>query len=86
MPAAFAERAVSLIPNADMVTLDSGHFIPLDRPVEVATKLSDFFAKNETAVGPTSPIQRPLKRLTPQERIIPGPLGHEAHPSLIAVS
>ncbi len=29
LPAAFAERAASLIPNARMVTLDTGHFIPI---------------------------------------------------------
>ena len=43
LPAAFAERAASLIPRSDIVTVDAGHFIPLERPSEVATSLVSFF-------------------------------------------
>jgi pimeloyl-ACP methyl ester carboxylesterase len=46
LPAAFAERAASIIPNSTMVTLDSGHFIPLERPDEVAFRLRTFFEEN----------------------------------------
>lgn len=40
---AFARRAYSLIPNSNMLTLDSGHFIPLHKPEVVAAWLARFF-------------------------------------------
>jgi haloalkane dehalogenase len=43
IPEAFARRASELIPNASMVTLDSGHFIPLNQPEPVASRLAGFF-------------------------------------------
>jgi len=43
IPKAFAHRASELIPNASMVTLESGHFIPLNQPEPVATRLAGFF-------------------------------------------
>lgn len=43
IPAAFARRASELMPNASMVTLESGHFIPLHQPEPVASRLSGFF-------------------------------------------
>jgi pimeloyl-ACP methyl ester carboxylesterase len=43
IPEAFARRACALMPNADMVTLDSGHFIPLHQPESVAARLAGFF-------------------------------------------
>lgn len=46
LPAAFAEHAASLIPNASVVKLDAGHFIPLDRPTGIADCLRSFFAEN----------------------------------------
>jgi len=43
IPEAFARRASTLMPNASLVTLDSGHFIPLQQPEPVATGLAGFF-------------------------------------------
>ncbi|HEX4311979.1 MAG TPA: alpha/beta hydrolase [Acidobacteriaceae bacterium] len=43
IPEAFARRASALLPNAAVVTLDSGHFIPLHQPDSVATSLAGFF-------------------------------------------
>jgi pimeloyl-ACP methyl ester carboxylesterase len=43
IPEAFARRASELIPNASLIRLDSGHFIPLDRPEPVAAGLAGFF-------------------------------------------
>jgi pimeloyl-ACP methyl ester carboxylesterase len=43
IPETFARRASSLIPNSRMVTLDSGHFIPLHQPESVAMNLARFF-------------------------------------------
>jgi pimeloyl-ACP methyl ester carboxylesterase len=68
LPAAFADRAASLIPRSDMVTLDAGHFIPLERPREVAASLAEFFFRN-SAEAPVAPQDRKLrsrKALTPR--------------------
>jgi pimeloyl-ACP methyl ester carboxylesterase len=43
IPEAFARRASALMPNASMVTLESGHFIPLHQPEPVANGLAGFF-------------------------------------------
>ena len=43
IPEEFARRASELIPNSSMVTLESGHFIPLNQPESVATQLTGFF-------------------------------------------
>jgi pimeloyl-ACP methyl ester carboxylesterase len=43
IPEAFARRTSLLIPNSSMVTLDSGHFIPLHQPESVAMNLARFF-------------------------------------------
>jgi pimeloyl-ACP methyl ester carboxylesterase len=51
IPEAFARRASELIPNASMVTLDSGHFIPLNQPERVATKLAGFFDRHSFIQG-----------------------------------
>jgi pimeloyl-ACP methyl ester carboxylesterase len=44
IPEDFARRAASLLANASLVTLDSGHFIPLSQPESVAQGLASFFA------------------------------------------
>lgn len=49
VPASFAERARRLMPNASLVTLDCGHFIPLNQPMRVASDLSSFFGATGTA-------------------------------------
>jgi hypothetical protein len=46
LPASFAERAALLIPNSTFVTLDAGHFVPLERPNEVVSRVRIFFRKN----------------------------------------
>jgi pimeloyl-ACP methyl ester carboxylesterase len=43
IPASFAERAAREIPRAKAVFYDSGHFLPLDLPDEVAGQLSRHF-------------------------------------------
>jgi pimeloyl-ACP methyl ester carboxylesterase len=43
IPEEFARRASMLMPNASMVTVESGHFIPLHQPEPVAARLSCFF-------------------------------------------
>jgi pimeloyl-ACP methyl ester carboxylesterase len=43
LPESFARRATALIPNARFIALHSGHFIPLERAVQVAEQLATFF-------------------------------------------
>ena len=44
VPESFARRASALIPNCEMVTVNAGHFIPLNNPECVASELLRFFA------------------------------------------
>jgi pimeloyl-ACP methyl ester carboxylesterase len=50
VPASFARRAAVLIPNAELVVLDSGHFFPLREPELVAAALGRFFDIRETGM------------------------------------
>lgn len=50
VPEAFARRAAALIPDAEVVVLESGHFFPLREPSLVAAELIRFFESRE-AVG-----------------------------------
>lgn len=44
IPESFARRASTLMPNARLLTLDSGHFLPLNQPEAVSNSLAGFFA------------------------------------------
>jgi len=46
IPEVFARRVSSLMPNATMVMVDSGHFIPLQQAESVAASLARFFHQN----------------------------------------
>ncbi|MGA2420776.1 MAG: alpha/beta hydrolase [Candidatus Acidiferrum sp.] len=46
VPQAFAERAGASIPNARVVVVDAGHFIPLNNPTVVAWELLRFFNRS----------------------------------------
>jgi pimeloyl-ACP methyl ester carboxylesterase len=43
IPHVFAQRAASLIPNSRVVIVDSGHYLPLNRPEVLAHELQQFF-------------------------------------------
>ncbi len=43
LPESFAHRAVALLRNAQLLRLDSGHFLPIERAPQVARHLSEFF-------------------------------------------
>jgi len=51
IPEAFAHRASELIPNASLVKLESGHFIPLNQPELVAVGLAGFFDRHTPIHG-----------------------------------
>jgi pimeloyl-ACP methyl ester carboxylesterase len=48
VPEKFAQRASALIPQSKVITVDSGHFIPLNNPEVVATELLRFFGGTVT--------------------------------------
>lgn len=48
LPESFARRAADLIWNAQLITLDSGHFIPLDQASQVAQSLMSYFGSHGT--------------------------------------
>jgi pimeloyl-ACP methyl ester carboxylesterase len=43
IPATFALRASKLMPNARMITVDSGHFLPIHQPESIANGIAGFF-------------------------------------------
>jgi pimeloyl-ACP methyl ester carboxylesterase len=45
IPHLFAERAASLIPKSRVVIVDSGHYLPLNRPEVLARELRQFFSQ-----------------------------------------
>jgi pimeloyl-ACP methyl ester carboxylesterase len=49
IPESFARRAAALMPNASMISLESGHFLPLHQPERIAAGLAQFFAPPATA-------------------------------------
>ena len=51
IPETFARRAAELIPNASLVNLESGHFIPLNQPGPVAMGLAGFFDRHTAIPG-----------------------------------
>jgi pimeloyl-ACP methyl ester carboxylesterase len=46
IPLSFALRAKSLIPRSELVDVDCGHFIPLNRPGFTAERLCEFFQRH----------------------------------------
>ena len=46
IPLSFALRAQSLIPGSELVDVDCGHFIPLNRPGFTAERLCEFFQQH----------------------------------------
>jgi pimeloyl-ACP methyl ester carboxylesterase len=50
VPESFARRARDLTPNSELITLNSGHFLPISEPVAVAEALRRFFESDEGSV------------------------------------
>jgi pimeloyl-ACP methyl ester carboxylesterase len=84
LPASFAQRAASLIPVSKVVTLDTGHFIPVDKPTDVAASLRSFFEENNTAMDHCG--RRDLKRQTAPLRVASKQLSLEEHRAAAVVS
>jgi pimeloyl-ACP methyl ester carboxylesterase len=86
LPVSFAERAASLIPHSKVVTLDAGHFIPLDKPKDVATCLRSFFAENRTTMDLSTRARELKKRSAHLRTMVAEPPSLEGHRSVEVVS
>jgi hypothetical protein len=84
LPAAFAERAASLIPQSSVVTLDTGHFIPLEKPNDVADCLRSFFAENRTTMD--LPARESKKQSARLRTVVAEPLSLDGHRPVAVVS
>jgi hypothetical protein len=86
LPATFAKRAASLIPHARVVTLDTGHFIPLDKPKEVAACLRSFFAENQATMDLPIRVTNRSARSARSRTVLVEPLTFEGHRPVPVVS
>jgi pimeloyl-ACP methyl ester carboxylesterase len=50
VPECFATRASQLIPNSEKVLLDSGHFLPMNEPALIASRLLRFLENGNASV------------------------------------
>jgi pimeloyl-ACP methyl ester carboxylesterase len=62
LPQSFAERAAELVANSLLLEMDSGHFIPIDRAVEVAQNLVAYFRSTGAEIAT---ISKPSHRANP---------------------
>lgn len=85
LPAAFAGRAAQLIPNARLITLDAGHFIPLERPADVANGLRTFFAENRATSGFSAQPRRSRKQRVHARTTVTAAINLPAHRSVASV-
>ncbi len=53
VPEAFARRVSELVPDSELILLDSGHFLPLHEPRLIARELTRFFhSQDQSEVAP----------------------------------
>jgi pimeloyl-ACP methyl ester carboxylesterase len=86
LPASFAERAASLIPNSSLVTLDTGHFIPLEKPNDVAARLRSCFRVNRATMAVPLRARGFQKRSAYSRTAAPELLSPEGNRSVACVS
>ncbi len=86
LPASFARRAASLIPQSRVVTLDTGHFIPLEKPKDVADCLRSFFTENRTTMESPVRARESKKRSASFRTVVTEPLNLEGHRPVAVVS
>lgn len=85
LPASFAKRAALLIPNSTLVTLDAGHFVPLERPNEIASCVRTFFRKNrETSPLPIQTLKTRKQTVVPRRVAAKAPSREMERPAALA--
>jgi pimeloyl-ACP methyl ester carboxylesterase len=80
LPESFAFRAAELIAHSRMITLDSGHFIPIEWAAEVSNNLVAYFrsrcvevAEDRTPRHHAARVADQAKSLGPQVSLVPAP-------------
>ena len=58
LPESFASRAADLIANSQLIEIDSGHFIPIERAAEVSQNLMAYFRSRGAETGMNSENSR----------------------------
>jgi pimeloyl-ACP methyl ester carboxylesterase len=76
VPPSFAARAAGLIPDSELILLDSGHFLPMNKPATIAHELLRFFQQRKSHVPCTDFCSVPQER-SHWDRLI-GPLEKRA--------
>ena len=78
LPQSFADRAADLIGNSQLLEIDSGHFIPIDRPVEVSQNLLAYFKSHgtETATTDGPSYRGRLRGSAAKSDLVPVPAVH----------
>jgi pimeloyl-ACP methyl ester carboxylesterase len=66
VPEAFAKRAKGLIPNSEVMLLNSGHFLPLSEPQIIARELCRFFE----AQGRSTPQPQAVQAVVPVRELV----------------
>ena len=79
LPESFARRAAALIANSQLIALDSGHFIPLERGAQVSRHLATFFRSrraDDIADLPLVPRGKEIPNLgtRPEVALVPHPV------------
>lgn len=79
LPESFADRASDLIANSQLLEMDAGHFIPIERALEVSQSLYAYFrssgAKTATISGPS--YRRPSREVASKADLTPVPAARE---------
>jgi hypothetical protein len=84
LPESFAFRAAELITHSRVVTLDSGHFIPIERAAQVSLNLAAYFRSRGVEVGEDRTLHHAARRdyLTnstgPRVSLIPFPAAQQS--------
>jgi pimeloyl-ACP methyl ester carboxylesterase len=86
LPATFPKRAASLISNSSIVTLDAGHFIPLERPDQVAASLRAFFAEKSATMAAPLRARKVRKQIDDPRSLVARAISLEEHRSVAAAS
>lgn len=75
LPEAFADRASDLIANSQLLEMDAGHFIPIERALEVSQSLYAYFRSSgaKTATISGSSYKRTSRKVAAKVDLIPVP-------------
>ncbi len=64
LPSSFAHRAAAMISNSELIEMDSGHFLPIERSTDIAVTLLSYFRSRGIKRMVNSPINTLLASTT----------------------